>query len=103
MATSDAGCGVNSIELDGTLTEREAVRFTPAGIEVFEATFHHRSRLVEAGRTRTLECDFSAVAFGDVAKRLNALGCGTKIRLKGFLAPRTMKSMRLTVHITEFN
>lgn len=103
MATSDAGSGVNSIELDGTLTEREAVRFTPAGIEVFEAVFHHRSRLVEAGHTRTLECDFNAIAFGGVAKRLNALPLGEKICLKGFLAPRSVKSKRLTVHITEFN
>lgn len=94
---------MNSIEISGVLIEREAVRFTPAGIEVFEAELHHRSELVEAGRIRTLEYDFSAVSYGACAKRLNALAIGSEIRIKGFLAPRSMKSRRLTVHITEFN
>ena len=102
MTASDSAAE-NSVEICGALTEREAVRFTPAGIEVFEATLHHRNRLVEAGHVRSVEFDFSAVAFGEVAGHLNALATGTTIRIKGFLAPRSMKSRSLTVHITEFN
>ena len=95
--------GVNSIALKGTLTGREAVRYTPAGLEVFEGTFHHRAALVEAGRTRTLEFDFPAVSYAGTAKALNGLALGAEIQIKGFLAPRSMKSQRLIVHITEFN
>ena len=93
---------MNSIELSGTLIEKEAARFTPAGIEVFEALLHHRSEVVEAGRVRKLEFDFSAVSFGALARSLNGLAVGTEIQLKGFLAPRSMKTSRLMVHITEF-
>lgn len=94
---------VNSTEISGTLIEREAVRFTPAGIEVFSGVLHHRSELVEAERVRRLEFDFQAVSFGALARRLNAIEIGTEIRIRGFLAPRSMKTRRLTVHITEFN
>ena len=54
------------------------MRFTPAGIEVFEAVLHHRSEVVEAGKVRA------------------------EIQFKGFLAPKSMRTRRLTVHITEF-
>ena len=93
---------MNLIEISGTLTEREMVRYTPAGIQVFEGVFHHRSELTEAGRIRTLEYDFPAISFGVTAERLNALPLGKELTLKGFLAPRSMKSRRLIVHITEY-
>ena len=93
---------MNLIEISGTLTEREMVRYTPAGIQVFEGVFHHRSELIEAGRIRTLEYDFPAISFGELAEGLNALPLGKELSIKGFLAPRSMKSRRLIVHITEY-
>lgn len=94
---------MNSIEISGTLIGKEAVRFTPAGLEVFEGVFHHRSELVEASRRRTLEYDFVALSYAETAKKLNALPLGQECRMKGFLAPRSLKSQRLVIHITEFN
>ena len=91
MTVEDVGFEANSIEIGATLIEREEVRFTPAGIEVFDA-----------GKIRTLEYDFEALSYGDTASRLNALAVGAEIRIKGFLATKSMKSRRLTVHITEF-
>ena len=102
MTVEDVGFDANSIEIDATLIEREPVRYTPAGIEVFDAVFHHRSRLVEAGKIRTVEYDFEALSYGEAAGKLNSLAVGAKIRIKGFLATKSMKSRRLTVHITEF-
>ena len=49
------------------------MRFTPAGIEVFEAVLHHRSEVVEAGKVRKLEFDFNAVSYGALARRLNGM------------------------------
>ncbi len=94
--------GENRLELSAVLTGREAVRFTPAGIEVFEGTFHHRSEVFEAGRPRRLEYDFQAVAFAEAAQRLNAEPLGRTLVVKGFLAPRSMRTRRLVVHITEY-
>ena len=110
--------GINSVELVGTLTGKEAVRYTPAGLEVFGVgtalggvmtmvgepqNLIIAKAAVEAGRTRTLEFDFPAVSYAETAKALNGLALGAQISLKGFLAPRSMKSRRLIVHITEFN
>ena len=93
---------MNLIQISGTLTSREAVRYTPAGIVVFEGVFHHRTELTEAGRVRKLEYDFPAIAFGATAEALNASPLGVDMTIKGFLAPRTMRSTRLIVHITEY-
>lgn len=93
---------MNRIEISATLTEREEVRYTPAGIVVFEGMFHHRTELTEAGKIRTLEYDFPAVSFGETAKALNAMPLGKELTLKGFLAPKSMRSHRLIVHITEY-
>lgn len=94
---------MNIVTLSGTLVGREAVRFTPAGIEVFEGTFHHRVTLKEAGRPRIVEFDFPAVSYGELANELNQLPLGGDFVLKGFFAPRSSRSQRLIVHITEYN
>jgi primosomal replication protein N len=51
---------------------------------------------------RKLEFDFSAIAFSDVAVRLEKVAVASKVELSGFLAPRSMKTTKLVVHITEF-
>lgn len=93
---------LNQITITGTLTAKEEVRYTPAGLIVFEGTFHHRAELVETGRPRTLEYDFPTVSFGPVAEMLHKVPLGTHLTLKGFLAPRSQRSQRLIVHITEY-
>ena len=93
---------VNEISINGTLTAREAVRYTPSGLEVFEGMIHHRSKLMETNRARRLEFDCPVVSYGDTAKMLNRLDLGTEVAARGFIAPRSMKSRRLIVHITEF-
>ena len=91
---------MNLIEISGTLTSKEEVRYTPAGIPVFEGVFHHRSELTEANRIRKL---FPAIAFGALAESLNKAQMGQDVNIRGFLAPRSMKSSKLIVHITELN
>lgn len=93
---------MNVVTLTGTLVAREAVRYTPAGIEVFDGLFHHRSQVTHAGVERRVEFDFPAVTYGETAGRLNAAELGTEMTLKGYFAPRSNKSQRLIVHITEY-
>lgn len=93
---------LNQITICGTLTAKEEVRYTPAGLIVFEGTFHHRAEVAEAGRSRTLEFDFPTVSFGPVAEMLHKVPLGTPLTLKGFLAPRSKRTQRLIVHITEY-
>jgi len=96
-------CGVrNRVQLSGTLTEREALRFTPAGIAMLAARLSHRSEAIEAGHARQLEFEVALRFAGAVAARADRLQLGASICVDGFLAPRRRQSKSLVVHVTEF-
>jgi primosomal replication protein N len=79
-----------------------ALRYTPAGVAVAEATFRHEGAVVEAGAERDLAFEFAAVAVGPVAMALEREPLGKTFDLEGFVAPRSRRSSRLIVHITEY-
>ena len=93
---------MNRLEIRATLVAREEVRYTPAGIEVWEGELQFRGEVFGADGQRKLEYDFPAVSFGKCASELNRLPLGSEITVKGFLAPRSLKTRRLIVHITEY-
>lgn len=93
---------VNSVVICAALIDKKELRYTPAGIAVFEATFHHCGEQFEAGALRRVEFDFPGLAFADIALRLSAVPVGQAIEMRGFFSTRSMKSSRLTLHITEF-
>jgi len=92
----------NRVQLSGTLTEREALRYTPAGIAMLGARLSHRSEATEAGQSRQLEFDVALRFAGAIAARADRLQLGASILVDGFLAPRRRQSKSLVVHVTEF-
>ena len=72
--------------LAATLAERAELRHTPVGIPVLECTLAHRSTQREAGHERAVECELHAVAVGEVAQALSAVGIGSAVRCEGFVA-----------------
>ncbi|MBW7925400.1 MAG: primosomal replication protein N [Burkholderiaceae bacterium] len=92
----------NRVQLSGTLTEREALRYTPAGIAMLGARLSHRSETTEAGQARQLEFDVALRFAGAIAARADRLQLGASILVDGFLAPRRRQSKSLVVHVTEF-
>lgn len=93
---------VNKVAIEATVLEKAPLSYTPAGIAVFEAKFHYCGEQFEAGAVRKVEFDFTALAFADVAIRLDSLGPGEQLSMQGFFATRSLRSSRLTLHITEF-
>ncbi len=85
-----------------SLVGREATRYTPTGLAVVESSFLFDGEVVEAGTARTLRFEFDALAIGEVAARLQRQALGTTVDLTGFVAPRSRRSRRLRVHITEY-
>jgi primosomal replication protein N len=94
--------GVNQVHLDGILVERAATRHTPAGVAVVEAQIRHRSDVIEAGAPRTLQFMVNAIALGPVAGKLEREALGVQLDLSGFLAPRSRRSSKLVLHLTEY-
>jgi len=93
---------MNEVRLDGVLVERAAVRHTPAGVPVVEGRICHRSDVFEAGAPRKLEFVVSAIALGAIARKLEREALGEALDCAGFLAPRSRRSSKLVLHLTEY-
>ena len=76
----------NNIVLDAVLVEKKELCYTPAGVAVFEARFHHAVQQFEAAAMRKVEFDFTAMAFADTALRLDKIQPGKELHLRGFLS-----------------
>ncbi|MEZ5730451.1 MAG: primosomal replication protein N [Burkholderiaceae bacterium] len=94
--------GANSLTLSGELIEREALRFTPAGVAVLAAKLAHRSSQREAGFEREVGLEVSLVFADDQARRAEALALGATLELEGFLAPRRLNSPVMVMHVRHF-
>jgi primosomal replication protein N len=92
---------VNRIRLTGRLIAVGALRYTPAGLPVAEATLQHSGSVIEAGTERRLDFELAAVAIGSAAQTLAAQPLGTELEVDGFIAPASRRSRRLALHITE--
>ena len=93
---------MNRVELSATLLEREALRYTPAGIPIVACRLSHHSVQQEAGQGRTVEMEVPAMAIDSLALKLDRTALGTALRVEGFLAPRRRQSRTLVLHLTRF-
>lgn len=89
----------NRVGITGTLIERKALRYTPAGVPVSEGRLRHESETMEAGLPRKVECEINVVALGPAAKWLQEAGPGRAVRLEGFLALKSKNSRQPTLHV----
>ena len=88
----------NEVALSGELIALEPLRYTPAGVPVVGFRLLHRSRQVEAGVGRQVECDISGVALGEAALALSGLRIGNAVKVSGFLNRRNRTSAQLVLH-----
>lgn len=89
----------NQFALNGCLTERDALRHTPAGIPIVHFRISHTSEQVEAGVPRQVELDLACVAVQEQAKLVAGAPLGVLMRLSGFLAAKSRSSRQLVLHI----
>jgi primosomal replication protein N len=91
----------NEIALSGELTTIEPLRYTPAGIPVLGFKLMHRSRQVEAGLKRQVECEMGGVAMAEVAVSMARLKPGQAVKVSGFLNRKNRMSAQIILHATE--
>ena len=84
------------------LIQRDVVRYSPSGIPVLDCVLRHRSEIVEAGQSRSVELEMPSIAFQSVVHRLAVCPLDSAHRFTGFLANRSKKSNRAIFHITDF-
>ena len=90
----------NAVALSGELAAIEPLRRTPAGIPLVNFKLAHKSRQVEAGFKRQVECEMNAVAMGDVALAVSRMQAGQAVRIEGFLNRKNRMSAQLILHAT---
>jgi primosomal replication protein N len=93
---------VNQLRIHAKAVAKSALRYTPAGVAVLEASFQHQGSVKEAAAERSLAFEFSAIALGAVALALDREPLGKPMMLEGFIAPRSRRTTRLLVHVTEY-
>jgi primosomal replication protein N len=90
---------MNRLVLAATLTERAAVRYTPAGLPALDLVLKHESEVSEDGQARKVSMDIKAVAIGGITRQLGALALGVSATFAGFLASGR-NGRGLVFHIT---
>jgi primosomal replication protein N len=93
---------VNQVRLRAVPVAKSALRYTPAGVPVAELSLRHDGAVTEAGVERQLGFEFPAVAVGPIALGLDREPLGKVLDVAGFIAPKSRRSSRLIVHITEY-
>jgi primosomal replication protein N len=77
---------LNQLILQAQLLELGLVRYTPAGLIALDLSLKHEGQVQEAGKPRKVSMEIKAVAVGETAKLLQALGVGGTARFSGFLS-----------------
>ncbi|WP_427310005.1 primosomal replication protein N [Cupriavidus sp. H39] len=91
---------MNQLRLAATLAERDALRYTPAGVPVVNCILQYSGEAVEANTPRQVEFAIAAMGIGQVGQRLERLPLGTLLDCEGFLTRKHRNSKALVFHIT---
>ena len=89
----------NQTTICGKLNKLGVLRYTPAGVAVIEFGISHTSSQIEAGMSRKVNCDISAVALAQIADIISEMKPGTLVELTGFLARKSQMSLQLVLHV----
>jgi primosomal replication protein N len=92
----------NRLQLLATVTERDVLRYTPAGIPIVSARLLHSSKQMEAGLERLIEFEVIAIAAGEISGQFNQAKLGMEYDFSGFMARKNRNSKSLVFHITDF-
>ena len=91
---------MNRLVLQATLVQRQAMRYTPAGLPALDLSLAHSSTVSEDGQPRQVSFEIRAVAIGGVTRSLQPLPLGSTGRFGGFLTSQR-NGRGLLFHITE--
>lgn len=92
---------MNRLVLQGSLSERSALRYTPAGLPALDLSLKHESQVQEDGQARKVSMEIKAVAIGAISSTLTPLALGSFGLFSGFITS-TRNGRGLLFHITSF-
>lgn len=94
---------INHVVLQAELAQRGVLRYTPAGIAALDLVLKHESMMHTAMQpVRQVQVELKAVAFGELAQRLERMSLGESHVFRGYLNGRR-GSRSVVLHLTEWN
>ena len=93
---------MNELRFVASISERDVLRYTPAGVPIVSATLTHSSQQVEAGVARLVEFEILALAAGEISGRFSRAELGAVYEFTGFLVKKNRNSKALVFHIIDF-
>lgn len=91
---------MNRLLLSARLVERQALRYTPAGLPALDLLLQHESEVLQEGQARKVNVELRARAIGSVVKSAASLAIGQSAQFAGFVG--SMRNGRGVVfHILE--
>ncbi|MDZ4200748.1 MAG: primosomal replication protein N [Gallionella sp.] len=91
----------NQVVISGKLIALDSLRYTPAGVARVELVLLHVSQQPEAEGVRQVQCEVQALAFAGVAEKVTGFAVGQSVKVRGFLAQRSMRGRQLVLHIND--
>jgi primosomal replication protein N len=89
----------NELTLTGSITERDALRHTPAGIALVDFRIVHESEQIEAGASREVTAEVACLAVEEQARLVVAAPLGSSVEVSGFLAAKGRTGRQLVLHV----
>jgi primosomal replication protein N len=93
---------VNRFVLQAQLTERAALRYTPAGVPALDLRLAHASTLTEDGQPRQVAFEMRALALGAITRPIAELTLGGQAVFAGFMAA-ARNGRGLLFHVTSLD
>ena len=93
---------MNRLVLDAQLVARDALRYTPAGLPVYDMSLKHESQVTQEGQPRTVAFELKARAIGSMADRVASLELGARRGFAGFLGS-ARNGRGIVFHVTELD
>jgi primosomal replication protein N len=91
---------VNRLLISAQLIERQALRYTPAGLPALDVLLKHESEVTQEGQVRKVQAEVRARAIGSAVQALAALPIGASADFAGFLGG-SRNGRGLVFHILE--
>jgi len=93
---------MNRLVLTAQLVEKNALRYTPAGLPALDFGLRHESQVTQNGAPRQVSMDIKARAVGDITGALNGLELGSTRGFAGFLGSQR-NGKGVVFHVTELD
>jgi primosomal replication protein N len=91
---------LNRLVLSAEVIEKNAMRYTPAGLPVLDLTLKHESDLMQNDQIRRIVFEIKARGIGDITQALEQLELGRSQGFVGFLGAQR-NGRGIVFHITE--